>query len=178
MNTPYLQSERQSLFAIKASKASKKKYRVSSDEDSDIDEDVVEMLAKNFERFMKNNKLKKKFSDRLRKAPYTVESEAEKKDPRGPQCFECSGFGHIWTECANLKKLQGKAFNTTLSDEFEKEEETPEDEKFMTFVAPHKENEDSQSYHSENSEEEDIQSAYQLQYVEFLKLREKYKQQV
>jgi hypothetical protein len=35
----------------------------------------------------------------------------------------------------------------------------------------HKENEDSQSYYSENSEEEDIQSAYQLQYVEFLKLR-------
>jgi uncharacterized protein YbaR (Trm112 family) len=42
-------------------------------------------------------------------------------------------------------------------------------------VAPHEENEDSQS---ENSEEEDMQSAYQLQYVEFLKLREKYKQQV
>jgi hypothetical protein len=44
---------------------------------------------------------------------------------------------------------------------------------------PHmKRNEDSQSYYSENSEEEDMQSAYQLQYVEFLKLREKYKQQV
>jgi hypothetical protein len=34
-------------------------------------------------------------------------------------------------------------------------------------VAPHEENEDSQSYYSENSEEE---SAYQLQYVEFLQL--------
>jgi hypothetical protein len=45
-------------------------------------------------------------------------------------------------------------------------------------VAPHEENEDSQSYYSENSEEEDIQSAYQLQYFEFIKLREKYKQQV
>jgi hypothetical protein len=48
----------------------------------------------------------------------------------------------------------------------------------MAFVAPHEENEGSQSYYSENSEEEDMQSAYQLQYVEFLKLREKYKQQV
>jgi len=128
---------------------------------------------------MKNNKFKKKFSDRLRKAPHTAESdEAEKKDPRGPQCFECLGFRHIRTECANLKKLKGKAFNATLSDEFEKEEETPEEEKFLAFVAPHEENEDSQSYNSENSEEEDMQSAYQLQYVEFLKLREKYKQQV
>jgi hypothetical protein len=34
---------------------------------------------------MKNNKFKKKLSDRLRKAPHTAESEeAEKKDSRGP----------------------------------------------------------------------------------------------
>jgi hypothetical protein len=166
-------------IALKASKAPKKKSRVSSDEDSNVDEDAVAMLAKNFERFMKNNKFKKKFSDRLRKAPQTVESEeVEKKDPRGPQCFECSGFGHIWTECANLKKLKGKAFNATLSDESKKEEETPKEEKFLAFVAPYEEMEDSQSYYSENSEEEDMHSAYQLQYVEFLKLREKYKQQV
>jgi len=136
----------------------------------------VAMLAKNFERFMKNNKFKKKFSNRLRKAPHTAKSEeAEKKDLRGPQCFECSGFGHIRTECANLKKLKGKDFNATLSDESEKEEEIPEEEKFMAFMAPHEENEDSQSYYSKNSEEEDMQSANQLQYVEFLKLREKYK---
>jgi len=159
-------------IALKASKVSKKKSRVPSNEDSDIDEDAVAMLAMNFERFMKNNKFKKKFSDRLRKAPHTAESEeAEKKDSRGPQCFECSGFGHIRTKCANLKKLKGKAFNTTLSNESEKEEE-----KFLAFVAPHEEKENSQSYYSENSAEEDMQSAYQLQYVEFLKLREKYKQ--
>jgi len=48
----------------------------------------------------------------------------------------------------------------------------------MAFMAPHEENEDSQPYYSENSEEEDMQSTYQLQYVEFLKLKEKYKQQV
>jgi len=85
---------------------------------------------------MKNNQFKKKFSDRLRKAPHTVESEeAEKKDPRGPQCFECLDFGHIRTKCANLKKLKGKAFNATLSDESEKEEETPVEENFMAFMA-------------------------------------------
>jgi hypothetical protein len=166
-------------IALKASKTSKKKSRVSSDEDSDIDEDVVALLAKNFEGFMKNNKFKKKFSNRLRKAPHTAESEeAEKKDLRGPQFFECSGFGHIRTECVNLKKLKVKAFNAILSDESKKEEETPEEEKFLAFVAPHEEKEDSQSYYFENSEEEDMQSAYQLQYVEFLKLWEKYKQQV
>jgi hypothetical protein len=75
-------------IAPKASKASKKKSRVSSDEESNIDEDAVAMLAKNFEWFMKKNKFKE-FSNRLRKAPHTVESEeAEKQDPRGPQCFD------------------------------------------------------------------------------------------
>jgi len=38
------------IIALKASKASKKKSRVSSDKDSDIDEDAMAMLAKNFER--------------------------------------------------------------------------------------------------------------------------------
>jgi hypothetical protein len=34
---------------------------------------------------MKNNKFKKKFSDRLKKAPHTADSEeAEKKNPRVP----------------------------------------------------------------------------------------------
>jgi len=71
-------------IALKASKASKKKSIVSSDEDSDVDEDAVAMLAKNFKPFMKNNKLKKKFSDRLRKAPYTTDKEeAEKKRSEG-----------------------------------------------------------------------------------------------
>jgi hypothetical protein len=131
------------------------------------------MLAKNFKRFMKNNKFKKKFSDKLRKAPHTSDTEeAEKKDPKGPQCFECSGFGHIKTEFANLNKQGGKAFHVTLSDESEKEEEALEEEKFLAFVAPYEDKEDSQSYYSKNNEEEDMQSAYQLQYVEFLKLRE------
>jgi hypothetical protein len=50
-------------------KASKKNTRVSSNEDSNFDEDAMAMLAKNFERFIKTNKFKKKFFDRLRKAP-------------------------------------------------------------------------------------------------------------
>jgi hypothetical protein len=49
----------------------------------------VAMLAKNFERLMKNEKFKKKFTERLKKAPRESEpEEAEKKDPRGPRCFE------------------------------------------------------------------------------------------
>jgi hypothetical protein len=176
-----LQTYEYSLLLVKkakaiALKASKKKTRVFSDEDSDIDEVAMAMLAKNFTRFMKNKKFKRKFFDRLKMAPNTAEpGEAEKKDPRGPQCFECLGFGHIKTECANLKKIKAKAFNATLSDESEKEEEAPKEEKFLAFMAPYEEKEDFQSYYTENNDEEDMKTAYQFQYVEFLKLREKYK---
>jgi hypothetical protein len=73
------------------------------------------MLAKNFEQFMKNNKFKKKFSGRLKKAPHTATlKEAEKKDPKGPQCFECSGFGNIKTKYANLGKIKAKDFVSIL----------------------------------------------------------------
>jgi hypothetical protein len=135
-----------------ALKASKKKAKVSSEEDSENEEDVAAMLAKNFERLMKNDKFKKKFSEILKKAPKESEPEkAEKKDPRGPRCFECSGFGHIRADCGNLKRGKWKAYNATLSDESE-EEESPAQDQFLAFVTPHEEEED--SYYSEQSDED------------------------
>jgi hypothetical protein len=107
-----------------AIKASKKKAKVLSKEDSEKEEDAVAMLAKNFKRLMKNDKFKKKFSKRLKRPPKeSGPEEAEKNDPRGPKCFECSCFGHILADCGNLKQGKGKAYNATLSDE-SKEEET------------------------------------------------------
>jgi hypothetical protein len=108
----------------------------------------VAILAKNFGRLMKNEKFKKKFTERLKKAPRETElEEAEKMDLRGPKCFEWSGFGHVQEDCGNLKQAKGKAYNATLS-EFE-EDETPEkDQKFLAFVAPHEELEGSKSYYS------------------------------
>jgi len=79
------------------------------------------MLAKKFRRLMKNDRFKKKFSERVKKSPREAEPEEEdKKDPRGPRCFECLGFGHIRADCGNLKKGKGKAYNVTLSDEQKK----------------------------------------------------------
>jgi len=75
---------------------------------------------------MKNEKFKKKFTERLKKAPREYElGEAEKKDPRGPRCFECLGFRHMQADCGNLMQAKGKAYNATLSDELEEEEKTP-----------------------------------------------------
>jgi len=100
-----------------ALKASKKKVEASSEDDYENEEKAVAMLAKNFRRLMKDDRFKKKFSERVKKPPREAEpEEEEKKDPKGPQCFECSGFGHIRVDCGNLKKGKGKAYNLTLSD--------------------------------------------------------------
>jgi len=142
-----------------ALKASKKKVEASSEDDSEEEEKAVAMLAKNFRRLMRDDRFKKKFSEKVKKAPReTEQEEEEKKDPRGPRCFECSSFGHIRANCRNLKKGKGKAYNVTLSDESE-EEEAPESEKFLAFVAPHIEEEDSYYLeHSDNGEE--LKEAY------------------
>jgi len=157
-----------------ALKASKKKVEASSGDDSEEEEKVVAMLAKNFRRLMRDDQFKKKFSEKMKKAPREAEPEKEeKKDPRGPRCFECSGFGHIRADCGNLKKSKGKAYNVTLSDE--SEEEAPESEKFLAFVAPLVEEQDSYYLeHSANGEE--LKEAYKTLYVEYEKLREGRKQ--
>jgi hypothetical protein len=160
-----------------ALKASKKKAKVSYEEDSENEEDEVAMLAKNFGRLMKNDNFKKKFFERLKKAPRESEhEEAEKKDLRGPICFECSSFGHIRADCRNLKQGKGKAYNATLNDESEEEEISGQDQ-FLAFVA-HEDEED--SYYFEHSDEdgEELKEAYKILYVEFEKLRETRKQHI
>jgi hypothetical protein len=89
-----LQTYELSLSPVKkvktiALKVSKKKANVSFEEDSEKEEDAVAMQAKNFGRLMRNDRFKKKFFKKLKKAPGESElEEAEKKDPRGPKCFE------------------------------------------------------------------------------------------
>lgn len=138
-----LQTYELSLPSVKKSKtialkASKKKVEASSEDDSEDEDKTVAMLAKNFRRLMKDDQFKEKFSEKMKKSPREAEpEEEEKKDPRGPRCFECSGFGHIRADCENLKKGKGKAYNATLSDE--SDEEAIESKKFLAFVAPHEE---------------------------------------
>jgi hypothetical protein len=157
-------------------KASMKKVEASSEEESEDEEKAMAMLAQNFRRLMKDDWFKKKFSEKAKKPLREAELEDdEKKDSGGPWCFECSGYGHIRADCGNLKKGKGKAYNVTLSDE--SEEDAPESYKFLAFVAPYIEEED--SYYSEHSENEvELKEAYKTLYKEFEKLREGRKQQI
>jgi hypothetical protein len=109
-----LQTYELSLSPVKklktiALKASKKKVEASSEEESEDEEKAVAMLAKNFRRLMKDDRFKKKFFEKAKKPLREAELEdEEKKDPRGPRCFECSGYGHIQADFWNLKKDKGK----------------------------------------------------------------------
>jgi hypothetical protein len=88
-----LQTYELSLLPVKklktiALKASKNKVEASSEEDSENEEKVVAMLAKNFRRLMKDDRFKKKFSEKAKKPLREAEpEEEEKKDPRGPPMF-------------------------------------------------------------------------------------------
>jgi hypothetical protein len=93
-----------------ALKASKKKVEASSEEESEDEEKAVAMLAKNFRRLMKDDRFKKRFSEKAKKPLREAEPEdEEKKDPRGPQCFECSGYGHIRADCETSQEGQGES---------------------------------------------------------------------
>jgi hypothetical protein len=164
----YLQTYEYALPPVKKVKGmafKTTKSRVSSSEDSDNEEeDELAMIANRINKLMKTDK----FIEGLRETPNEAEpEEKEKKDPRGHRCCECSGFGYMRTECANLKQAKGKANNATLSDESEKEEESLEN--FLAIVAPH---EDQDDLHYFEHSEEKLKEEYCVLYMEIMKLRE------
>jgi RNA-binding protein YhbY len=94
-----LQTYDLSLLPVKklktiALKASKKMVEVSSGDDFEDEEKDVVMLAKIFGRLMRNERFKKKFSEKMKKVPREAEpEEAEKKDPRGQDVLNAQGLG-------------------------------------------------------------------------------------
>jgi hypothetical protein len=53
--------------------------------------------------------------------------DRNERDPRGPKCYKCFGYGHVHKDCANLKSNKPrdqKSFNITLSDT---DEEVPDE---------------------------------------------------
>jgi hypothetical protein len=97
------------------------------------------------------------------------------------KCHECGGIGHIRIDCGNLKKSKGKAFNTTQSDESDKEdiEETLEDGvNYLAFTTSYNDFSDTDEYvtadvkeFSDDEGEDKLQDVYNVLYKEFSKLQ-------
>ncbi|VFQ61560.1 unnamed protein product [Cuscuta campestris] len=108
---------------------------LDSEDDVISDDDFQEQLSLFTKQFTKRW-LQKKGKQALTQDPQRSsqtrmmkEFKAQPSEPRrkGPQCFECGGFGHIQTECANNMKKKRQAFASTWSDEEPDTEDTDEE---------------------------------------------------
>jgi hypothetical protein len=118
-------SEEMALKTVK-----KSPYLLSFDDS--MDEEELALFARKFKKmFRKGSSSNKPFgrNERPRGEVRGVAQEREEpKDPRGLQCHECLGFGHI--RIGNLRMNNGRALQMALSND----EETHEEGNFLAFV--------------------------------------------
>ncbi|KAH9649036.1 hypothetical protein KPL70_025829 [Citrus sinensis] len=109
--------EKKKNIALKASKR-------ESDEESEMDDEELAMLARRFRKFYKKNNEQRKFRG--------YKNKKEKKEPI--TCYECKKPGHIRPECPLLNKLKKKAMVATWDDS-DKETSDDEEQQKMTNLA-------------------------------------------
>ncbi|KAH9726519.1 hypothetical protein KPL70_008287 [Citrus sinensis] len=100
--------EKKKNIALKASKR-------ESDEESEMDDEELAMLARRFRKFYKKNNEQRKFRG--------YKNKKEKKE--SITCYECKKPGHIRPECPLLNKRKKKAMVATWDDS---DEETSDDD--------------------------------------------------
>ena len=106
--------EKKKNIALKVSKH-------ESDEKSELDEEVIDMLARRFRKFFKKFSERRKFRDLKRR----------KEKNEVIKCYECKKPGHIRTKCPLLNKLKKKAMIATWDDS---DEETSDDEEHQEMT--------------------------------------------
>ncbi|KAH9781377.1 hypothetical protein KPL71_008441 [Citrus sinensis] len=106
--------EKKKSIDLKASKH-------ESDEESELDEEEMDMLARRFRKLFKKSSERRKFKD--------LKNRKEKKEVI--KCYECKKPGHIRTDCPLLNKLKKKAMVATWDDS---DEETSDDEEHQEMT--------------------------------------------
>jgi hypothetical protein len=92
-----------------ALKASKKKVEASSEDDSGDEEKAVAMLAKNFRRPMKDDRFKKKFSERIKKPPEKLNlRKKRRKTPEDPDVLNAQALGISELIVGTLRRARGR----------------------------------------------------------------------
>jgi hypothetical protein len=78
--------------------------RKNSDELSDEESPDDEELALIAMKFYKHEpRIYKRFGK-----PIESTQDRNERDPRGPKCYKCSGYGHVRKDCANLMSNKPK----------------------------------------------------------------------
>ena len=109
------------LVAEKGNEEKKKKKitlkasKHESDEESELDDEDMAMIARRFRKIFKKTSERKRFRN--------YKNQKEKKEPI--TCYECKKPRHIRSECPLLNKLKKKAMVATWDDS---DEETCDDE--------------------------------------------------
>ncbi|VFQ84446.1 unnamed protein product [Cuscuta campestris] len=139
---------------------------VEDDRERDLspDEDFQEQLSI-FTRQFKKQWAQKRANQRLegtykglspkdakyREEKYTDNLSYTKKN--GPRCFECAGYGHIHSECANNLKKKRQAFKATWSDEETKDQSDCEESNCAFVASVHSGDDDSLAEQLEDLQE-------------------------
>lgn len=133
-----LQTFEMGLRENKAGKKNNLAFKVSKvdDEDLHINELVqnIAFLTRKFQKFTKGKKYVGSSSN-----PQKEKNKTERKDnfEKGLGCYECEGYEHIRSECANLFKYQNtskKAFHASHNDDETNESDHDEYEE-ETYIA-------------------------------------------
>ncbi|KAH9704636.1 hypothetical protein KPL70_011547 [Citrus sinensis] len=98
-----------------------KALKHESDEESELDEEEMDMLARRLRKLFKKSGERRKFRD--------LKNRKEKNEVI--KCYECKKPGHIRTECPLLNKLMERAMVATWDDS---DEETSDDEEHQEMT--------------------------------------------
>ncbi|KAH9716076.1 hypothetical protein KPL71_021332 [Citrus sinensis] len=109
--------EKKKNIALKVSKR-------ESDEESEMDDEELAMLARRFRKFYKKNNEQRKFRG--------YKNKKEKKEKI--TCYECKKPGHIRPECPLLNKLKKKAMVATWDDSDEETSDDDEQQEMTNLV--------------------------------------------
>jgi hypothetical protein len=108
-----LQTYELSLPSVKklktiALKASKKKVEASFEEDSEEEENVVAMLAKNFRRLMRDDQFKKKFYEKVKLPENLILRKRKRRIPEGLNVLNAQVLGIFKPIAGILRRARGR----------------------------------------------------------------------
>ena len=187
LNNPEPQPKKGIAFASSSHDKSSK----SHDRDSDTADENIALLAKQFKKFLKYQKSK----SRVKKVSKTYDGDRDDSDnPKkdfvknkrscAVQCHECHGYGHLRSECGNLKNKNSPGLRVTWDDSSDDSSTHSESANFKAFTGKSSaplissvpsmvEINDTHSTSNEEEEIDTLREAYDLLLKETAKLLRK-----